>query len=81
MDLDKTHKAFVQMAKRLDWTSDHNECCSVPSPHLVPACDLCERLWPNCARGKSHLRGSCRERLLLTNKSLHKSRKLGESEH
>ena len=44
MDSHKTHKAFIQMAKRLERTSGHNEYCSAPSLHLVPACDLCERI-------------------------------------
>ena len=30
MDSHKTHKAFVQMAKRLEQTSGYNECCSEP---------------------------------------------------
>ena len=33
----QTHKAFIQMAKRLEWTLGHNECCSAPSPGSVPA--------------------------------------------
>ena len=35
MDSHKTHKAFVQMAKRLERTLGHNECCSAPSPPSV----------------------------------------------
>ena len=35
MDSHKTHKAFIQMAKRLDRMSGHNECCSAPSPRTV----------------------------------------------
>ena len=30
IDSHKTHKAFVQMAKRLERILGHNECCSVP---------------------------------------------------
>ena len=36
----KTHKAFLQMAKELDWKSGHNEFCSVPTPRSVPDWDL-----------------------------------------
>ena len=43
MDSHKNHKALVQIAKRIEWTSGHYECCSLPSPHLFPSCDLCER--------------------------------------
>ena len=43
MDSHKTHKAFVQMAKRLERTSNHNEFCSEPSTRLVPKWHLCER--------------------------------------
>ena len=39
----KQIKAFIQMAKRIEWTLCHNECCSAPSPCLFPTCDLCER--------------------------------------
>ena len=31
MDLHKTHKAFIQMAKRIARTLTYNECCSAPS--------------------------------------------------
>ena len=41
--LSQKQKVFVQFAKWLEQTSGHNECCSAPSPHSVPACDLCER--------------------------------------
>ena len=43
MDSHKTHKAFIQVAKRLEGMSGHNECCSAPSLCWVPACVLCER--------------------------------------
>ena len=43
MDSHKNQKAFVQVAKWIEWTSDHNECCSAPSPRSFPACNLCER--------------------------------------
>ena len=43
MDSHKNHKAFVQMAKRLERKSGHNECCSAPSSCSIPAWDLCER--------------------------------------
>ena len=39
----KLIKPLVQMAKRLERTSGHNECCSAPSPRLVPTCNVCER--------------------------------------
>ena len=42
MDSQKTHKAFVQMAKQLERTLGHNKCCIVPSPRSVSACDLCK---------------------------------------
>ena len=40
--LTQTHIAFVQVAKQLDRTLGHNECCSAPSPCSVPSCDLCQ---------------------------------------
>ena len=43
MDSHKNHKAFVQMAKRLEHMLGHNECFSATSPCSVPALDLCER--------------------------------------
>ena len=51
LDSQRTNKAFVQMAKWLEQTSGHNECCSVPSPFLVPALDLCERHTYFCKLG------------------------------
>ena len=42
MDSHNTHKAFIQTVKGLERMSDHNECCSMPSSHSVPTCNLCE---------------------------------------
>ena len=38
MDSHKTHKSVCSDGQTLG----HNECCSVPSPRWVPACNLCE---------------------------------------
>ena len=39
----QTHTKIVQMAKKLERTLGHIECCSAPSLCWVPACDPCER--------------------------------------
>ena len=31
------------MAKWIEWTLGHNECCRAPSPRSFPTCNLCER--------------------------------------
>ena len=35
--------SICSVAKWLERTSGHYECCSAPSPCLFPACNLCER--------------------------------------
>ena len=46
MDTYKKHKkekSLLRWLEWIEWMSGHNECCSGPSPHSFPACDLFER--------------------------------------
>ena len=43
MDSHKNRKSLHSDGQAVRQMSGHNECCSAPSPRLVPAGDICER--------------------------------------